>query len=123
MRLQLPGGALMYLSHGKMNGAAHSYQAPKAGRTTATWRRLRLQCFNRDKKAGAVCWLCGQSIDYKAKPSSTDESWEPDHRFPVSTHPELAEVPENVLPSHRKCNRARRNKAGISNLGANSREW
>jgi 5-methylcytosine-specific restriction endonuclease McrA len=107
---------------GRVNGAAH-YYANNVGRTSATWRKLRLQCFARDKKANAPCWICGQPIDYAVRPSSTDESYEPDHRFPVHSHPELAEVPDNILPSHRKCNRARRNSAGVSSLGKSSRAW
>ena len=112
-----------YLGNGAwMNGPAH-YYANNAGRTSATWRKMRMQCYQRDKKVNAPCWICGQPIDYKARPSSTAESYEPDHRFPVSTHPELAEVPENVLPSHKKCNRSRQAKAGINSLGDASRAW
>ena len=94
-----------------------------AGRDTATWRKLRVQCFKRDKANDARCWICGGKIDYTAKPSTTSDSYEPDHRHSVKTHPELAEVPENVLPSHKRCNRAKGAKAGISNLGTRSREW
>ena len=94
-----------------------------AGRDTATWRKLRVQCYKRDKANNARCWICGGAIDYSTKPSSTPESWEPDHRHSVKTHPELAEVPENVLPSHKRCNRAKGARAGISNLGMRSREW
>lgn len=94
-----------------------------AGRTTATWRKLRKQCYQRDKANDARCWLCGGRIDYSAKPSTTPESWEPDHRHSVHTHPELAEVPENIMPSHKRCNRAKGSKAGITNLGSRSREW
>ena len=94
-----------------------------AGRTTQTWRKLRKQCFQRDKANNNPCWICGGKIDYSAKPSSTPDSWEPDHRFSVKSHPELAEVPENVLPSHMRCNRAKGDRAGISNLGTRSREW
>lgn len=94
-----------------------------AGRDTATWRKLRLQCFKRDKSNNARCWICGGGIDYEAKPSTTPESWEPDHRHSVKTHPELAEVPENVLASHRRCNRARGTRAGINTLGTRSRDW
>lgn len=94
-----------------------------AGRTTQTWRRLRKQCFDRDKAKNASCWICNQPIDYSVKPSSTPDSWEPDHRHSVKTHPELAEVPENIYPSHKRCNRAKGAKAGISNLGNPSREW
>ena len=95
----------------------------KAGRDTSEWRKLRLMCWRRDKKASAPCHICGQPIDYSLAPSSTPDAWEPDHRFAVKTHPELAEVPENVLPSHRRCNRARGSKAGIDNLGNQSRRW
>lgn len=95
----------------------------KVGRDTQAWRRLRVQCFNRDKAKGAPCWICGQPIDYTAKPSTTPNSWEPDHRFSVKTHPELAEVPDNVMPSHMSCNRSKGSKAGIDNLGERSREW
>lgn len=97
--------------------------AVRAGRNTAAWNRLRLQCFKRDRAACAPCHLCGQPIDYTLEPSSTPDAWEPDHILPVSTHPELAEVPTNIAASHRRCNRARRNKAGITNLGRPSREW
>ena len=93
------------------------------GRDTATWRKLRVQCFKRDKANDARCWLCGGRIDYSVKPSSTPESYEPDHRHSVHTHPELAEVPENVLASHKKCNRSRWARAGLSNLGNKSRDW
>jgi len=95
----------------------------RKGRDTAEWRRLRVQCFRRDKTANARCWICGGAIDYSIRPSSTPDAWEPDHRFSVKTHPELAEVPDNVRPSHRRCNRAKRDKAGINELGAPSREW
>ena len=97
--------------------------APQAGRTTQTWKRLRIKCFNRDKAARAKCWLCHGDIDYNAKPSSTDDSWEPDHRFTVHDHPELAELPENIMPSHRKCNRSRKDRAGLDELGNCSRVW
>ena len=93
------------------------------GRDTATWRKLRVQLFKRDKAKNSPCWICGGAIDYSVKPSSTPDSWEPDHRHSVHTHPELAEVPENVLPSHKSCNRSKGAKAGISNLGRKSREW
>ena len=94
-----------------------------AGRTTQTWRKLRLQCFKRDKVNDSRCWICGGRIDYSAKPSTTPESWEPDHRLSVKHHPELAEVPENVLASHKSCNRSKGDRAGLNNLGAPSREW
>lgn len=92
-------------------------------RRTPQWKRLRLECYKRDKERGAVCVHCGQPIDYSVKPSSTDASYEPDHRLVVERHPELALLPENVQPSHRRCNRARGKKAGINNLGKRTRNW
>ena len=84
---------------------------------------MRLDCFNRDKAKGARCVHCGGVIDYSVRPSSTDDSYEPDHRMPVETHPEYALIPENVQASHRKCNRSRGKKAGINNLGKRTRNW
>lgn len=92
-------------------------------RQTPAWKRLRLECYRRDKARNAVCVHCGQPIDYNAKPSSTEDSYEPDHRLTVERHPELALLPENVQPSHRRCNRARGKKAGINNLGKRTRDW
>lgn len=54
------------------------------------------------------CWLCGQRIDYSARPF-TDDAFEADHVFPVSTHPHLALDPGNLRASHMRCNRARGN--------------
>ena len=87
------------------------------------WKRLRVQCYQRDKDRNARCVHCGQPIDYSLKPSSSDDSYEPDHRYTVESHPELALLPENVQPSHRKCNRSRGRKAGINNLGRRTRDW
>ena len=92
-------------------------------RKSQAWQRMRLQCYERDKVRHAVCVHCGQPINYNVTPSSTDDSYEPDHRLPVETHPEYALLPENVQPSHRRCNRARGKKAGINNLGKQTRNW
>jgi len=92
-------------------------------RSTPQWQRLRLQCYERDRKRGAPCHLCHQPIDYSLKPSSTPDAYEPDHLRDVDTHPELALLPENVAPSHRRCNRARGKKAGVNELGNRSRDW
>ena len=61
----------------------------KDPRWTPAWRRLRIQCYERDKARGAVCVHCGQPINYNVKQSSTDDSYEPDHRIDVAKHPEL----------------------------------
>ncbi len=95
----------------------------KDPRGTPAWKRLRLECFERDKAKRALCVHCGQPIDYAVQPSSTDDSYEPDHRIDVASRPEYALIPENVQPSHRRCNRVRGNKAGINNLGRRTRNW
>ena len=92
-------------------------------RHTVAWRRLRKQCYERDKAINAPCWIGKHQIDYDAKPSTTPDSYEPDHYHPVETHPELALVPENIRPACKSCNRSRRNKAGIDNIGDRTREW
>ena len=94
------------------------------GRDTATWRKLRLQCFKRDKAANARCWLCGGAIDYSAKPSTTPDSWEPDHLIPVARAPELELDLSNIAASHMRCNRARGDGINGENaLGQQSRIW
>lgn len=95
----------------------------KDPRGTTAWQRLRVECFRRDKAKNARCVHCGQEINYRVKMSSTPDSYEPDHRLDVATHPEYTFIPENVQPSHRRCNRARGKKAGINNLGNKTRDW
>ena len=95
----------------------------KDPRHTKEWRKLSRQCYERDKAINAQCWIGKHAINYNVKPSSTPDSYEPDHYFPVATHPELALVPENIRPACKACNRARRSKAGIDNVGNRSREW
>ena len=64
-----------------------------------------------------VCWLCNQHIDMTIEDIYDDEHFEPDHVFPVSTHPELAADPDSVRPSHRGCNRERGNNMEGLGLG------
>lgn len=92
-------------------------------RGSPQWQRLRVECFKRDRARNAPCHICGQRIDYAAKPSTTPDSYEPDHLRSVDRFPELALLPENVAASHRRCNRARGKKAGLDNLGNSSRDW
>lgn len=96
----------------------------KPGRNTVTWKRLRLSCYQRDKLANAPCGICKQrTIRYDLPPSSHPDAYEPDHIKPVDLYPELAEIPENIQASHRRCNRAKKNKAAIHELGEPSRAW
>lgn len=93
---------------------------------SADWARLRLQCFRRDRAAGAPCHICKGAegpIDYSVRPSSTPLSYEPDHILPRRTHPELALAPDNIGASHRKCNRAKGARAVLDPIGSASREW
>lgn len=94
--------------------------ASRAGR----WRYIRRMAWDRDRKAGTACHICGQPIDYSLPPSSADISWEPDHVIPVSVRPELELDLGNIKASHKVCNRARGNgKNGENILGMQSRIW
>lgn len=93
----------------------------RAGRP---WRRIREMAYNRDKKVGAPCWWCGQPINYMLPPSSSPDSWEGDHKIPVSTAPALELDLTNVAPSHKRCNRSRGDGTnGENTLGMQSRVW
>ena len=119
------GGYLAHRGGGSAYNGGHSLGGAmtRAGRSTQSWYKVRRQCWQRDKQAGNPCHICGQAIDYNAKPSTTPDSWEPDHIISVKSHPELAELPENVAASHKSCNRSKKDKAGINELGRCSRRW
>lgn len=68
------------------------------------------------------CWLCRMDIDYDAKPQ-TPNAFEPDHLYPVSTHPHLADDPGNLMPSHCGCNRSRGNRDPVLPIRNATREW
>lgn len=68
------------------------------------------------------CWICTQPIDYDAPPNHPD-SFEPDHYYPVSTHPHLANDPANLRASHSKCNRSRGNKPPEQGIWLQAEEW
>ncbi len=86
------------------------------------WQTVRQAAFNRDKKAGAVCWICEQPIDYYAE-AGTPDAWEPDHVKPVSKFPELEFSLGNIRASHCSCNRSRGDGSGIDRIGVTSRRW
>lgn len=97
-----------------------------ATRGTRRWREkirpmFRIECASE----GAPCWICRQPIDYTITDITDDDVWEPDHVYPVSTHPDLYEDPSNLRASHRGCNRHRSNKhhAAVDGLGSLTREW
>lgn len=88
----------------------------------AQWQAVRTSAYRRDLKQHAVCWICGQPIDYQAKPGTPD-AWEPDHVKPVSKYPELEFSLSNIRASHCSCNRSRGDGTGADKIGATSREW
>lgn len=88
------------------------------------WPYIRKMAWDRDRKARAVCHICGQPIDYSLRPSSSPLAWEPDHIIPVAKAPELELDLNNVAASHTQCNRARGDGTnGENNLGMQSRIW
>lgn len=91
---------------------------------SSRWRFVRAACWERDRKAHAVCAICGQPICYSIAPSSTDDAWEPDHIVPFSKDDSLELDMTNIRPTHRRCNRARGTKNGMDTaLGQQSRCW
>lgn len=91
---------------------------------SSRWAYVRRMAWNRDRKARAVCHICGQPIDYTLPPSSAYNAWEPDHVIPVSKNKWMELDLQNVKASHRHCNRARGDGTGNSNeLGMQSRIW
>jgi len=92
---------------------------------SSRWRKIKRMAWVRDKTSRGVCHICGQPIDYSLKPSSCPDAYEPDHVIPVAVNPELELDLNNILPSHRRCNRARgdgtRNMENT--LGMQSRIW
>lgn len=96
--------------------------AKRVKRQLSRWNKIRAIAWERDRKAKAVCAICGQPIDYSVPPSSTAESWEPDHIIPVSVDNTKELDINNVRSTHRRCNRARSNK-DVTMLGQVSRIW
>lgn len=107
---------------------------PRRGRK---WMRVKAEAYRRDSQAivtmpdgsrevGARCWICGDPIDYGAKPQ-TPFAWEPDHFKPVELYPELAYDLANIRPAHSKCNRRRGigtpKRTAKGGLGTPSRDW
>lgn len=94
------------------------------GNSSRKWRtKIRPTFRKQGVDADAPCWLCGQAIDYAITDIHNDGCWEPDHLFPRSTHPLLAEDPGNLRHSHRGCNRTRSNKLHVTGLGTLTRDW
>ena len=92
------------------------------GRTTRRYRRLRQDFKAQCAAHNLPCWLCGQPIDYTAKPGLPD-AFNLDHALPRDTHPELAEDPGNFRASHETCNKVRGTRTAVGTVGAQSRVW
>lgn len=93
---------------------------------TPAGRRIRIQCFRRDRAANAVCYWCHEPIDYDLGPYSRGgptRAWSPEHLKPRKTWPQLALEPSNIVAAHFSCNASRGTKAGLSELGTLSRSW
>ena len=80
---------------------------------------FRLACADAD----SPCWICGQPIAYDEPDGTTEDSFELDHYYPVSTHPHLELDPANFRPSNMRCNRSRGNGAPAPLIDNTSRDW
>ena len=88
------------------------------------WPYIRRMAWDRDRKAKAPCHICGEPIDYFVQPSSTPDSYEPDHIVPVHMRPDLELDLNNIKASHRRCNRQRGDGTNGTNvIGQRSRIW
>ena len=93
-----------------------------AGRQGSVWRKLRADLKAQTKEFDLPCGLCGQAIDTTLH--YLDEyAFEPDHKKSKVTHPELAEDPSNLQPSHRLCNQNKGHGAQRPGLGDPSEVW
>lgn len=92
-------------------------------RETRAYTQARNRFFNQGKQENAPCWLCGQPIDYNAKPGTSPDSHNLDHYYPVSTHPELQHDPANFRHAHMECNIRRGNGLARKNLGKQIPQW
>ena len=98
---------------------------------TPAGRRLRMQCFRRDRAANARCHWCELAglpadIDYSLGPYTRGGdvmAWSPEHLKPRKSWPHLALEPSNIVAAHFRCNASRGTKAGMSELGTRTRDW
>lgn len=96
---------------------------PRVRKTTRQFEKDKATFFNQCKAQHEVCWLCGMPIDYAATKNTTDDSFNLDHLYPVSKHPELQFDPAGFRPSHTSCNRLRGNSDPPAPIGTLSRQW
>jgi hypothetical protein len=108
------------LRHEAPQGGDHM---PRIRKTSRQFEKDKATFFNQCKTQHAVCWLCGMPIDYAATKNTTDDSFNLDHLYPVSKHPELQFDPAGFKPSHTSCNRLRSNQDPPTPIGTLSRQW
>lgn len=68
------------------------------------------------------CFLCGQSIDYRALPDDLHR-FSVEHIIPRSIRPDLTWEPSNWAPAHMDCNKRKGNRDAPPPLGKPSRNW
>jgi len=90
---------------------------------SSRWPRIRRLAWDRDRKARAVCHICGERIDYTLAPSSAPLAWEPDHLQTFKNAPELELDLNNIAAAHMRCNRQRGNALHDGDIGRRSRIW
>lgn len=98
------------------------------GRSGRPWRRLVAHV----RARRGPCCRCGQPINYRL-PYLNAGTGRPDpaafsvdhYPHPLSTHPWLAEDPDNLAPAHLRCNQSAGTNTSTTepSLGATSRDW
>lgn len=73
--------------------------------------------------ADEPCWMDGQPIAYDEPDGTTDDSFELDHYYTVSLHPDKEMDPANFRASHMSCNRRRGNGPPLPQITNPSRNW
>lgn len=97
--------------------------------STRAFKKAKEEFFEEGKRLDAMgdpaadCWICGKRIDYKTPPSTSPESHELDHYFPVSIYPELQDDPAGFRHSHKKCNGERGNGQPKLDMGEIIPQW
>ena len=89
-----------------------------------TMARIRPQFRQQGAQTQAPCWICTMPIDYTNTDQNDDDTWEPDHFYPRSTHPQFAEDPTNLRHSHQAVTaNAPTKHTDMHTLGTPTRNW
>ena len=76
-----------------------------------------------DTRELANCARCGDRIDYSVPPSTTPDSHNLGHFYPVTDFPELQEDPDNFRHEHFDCNVRAGNREPELGLGEQMPAW